>query len=276
MADIFKNNIFDSIVTPPAPKYSLTGTRLPVSQEAFFVSKWHELFERYESARLFLKNAYYGEWTEWFKKSDENDIDSESDNNYKKWLYKSELFEMALISYNILVDLSWTITYVSAEFGIYESSENGNILKADNTLGMHTLDDSIRILHNLENKVLAPTAANNPYGYLMKMVPKFESAINSIINFWKGFADTNIRKLYNYIKHKGRPVYTEMGLYSGGKGVLIFGDNRYPIDIRDIQERVSIEEGINELISFDDDILFPYLEELIKELKHIVNPSPML
>ena len=35
-------------------------------------------------------------------------------------------------------------------------------------------------------------------------------------------------------------------------------------------------DGINELIEFDDNKLFPYLIKLIEELKIAVNPSPYI
>lgn len=49
----------------------------------------------------------------------------------------------------------------------------------------------------------------------------------------------------------------------------------YPSDIRDVQKRISVDEGLKELIEFDNNVLFPYVEKLMNELKTAVLPSPM-
>ena len=108
------------------------------------------------------------------------------------------------------------------------------------------------------------------------MVPEFSSAVDLIIDFWKGFSNSNIRNLYNYIKHKGKPLYEEVEEIRGGKALqLVIGKEEYPSDIRDVQKIIGLEKSINELIDFDDNILFPYIEQLIEALKDAVDPSPM-
>lgn len=62
----------------------------------------------------------------------------------------------------------------------------------------------------------------------------------------------------------------------GGKTLLLkIRNNDYPSDIRDVQKTISLEDGINELICFDDVKLFPCIKELLVLLKKDVNPSPM-
>ncbi len=59
----FQTNIFEGVEPPSSSKYNLIGTKLPTSQDVYFVSKWHELFERYEMARIFLSKTEEDNWT---------------------------------------------------------------------------------------------------------------------------------------------------------------------------------------------------------------------
>ena len=58
----FQTDIFEGVEPPSSSKYYLIGTKLPTSQDVYFVSKWHELFERYETARIFLSKAEEDNW----------------------------------------------------------------------------------------------------------------------------------------------------------------------------------------------------------------------
>lgn len=241
------------------------------------MAKWHEIFERYQSARLFLRKAYEGDWEDWFNPSEDTDKNRADDfNEYVRWIYKSELYETALINYNILVDLSWAITYVSAEYVLYKFDSDGNVKNADEIRGMHPIDEAFSILRKVENSTVAPTAENNPFTYLKVMTPEFSDAVDLIISFWRQFGDTNIRNLYNFIKHKGKPVYEELDRDNTKFFSIHINNSTYPSDIRDVQKRVSAEAGIQELIAFDNDKLFPYIKQLIKSLKYAVKPSLMI
>ena len=67
----FQTNIFEGVEPPSSSKYNLIGTKLPTSQDVYFVSKWHELFERYEMARIFLSKTEEDNWDYWFDKVDD-------------------------------------------------------------------------------------------------------------------------------------------------------------------------------------------------------------
>lgn len=87
----------------------------------YFVSKWHELFERYEMARIFLSKTEEDNWDYWFDK-----VDDEVAQKGIELMFKAQMLETALINYNILVDLTWTMTYVSAEYVLYKFDNEGN------------------------------------------------------------------------------------------------------------------------------------------------------
>lgn len=271
MNDLFKNDIFTTIQPPHEAKFSLVGTALPTNQDMYFVSKWSELFNRYCSARIFLRKTQETNWDYWFRPRENPD-----DQKPMELIFKAELYETALLNYNILVDLSWTITYVSAEYVLYSFDKDGNITNAKDVFGMHSIEDAYDLLRKTENGVVTPHAEGNPLHYLKKMRPEFSPAVDLIVGFWSRFSNSEIRGLYNFIKHKGKPLYSEIESLRGGKVMSISIDKRdYPSDIRDVQKIIELENAITELMDFDDNDLFPYISKLIEMLKDAVDPSPM-
>lgn len=269
--DIFKNDIFGKLEPPHGNVTIQTGIALPTDKDMYFVSKWNELFERYSVARLFLRKTQEMEWDYWFVRLKDKDFQKAAE-----VFIKANLYETALINYNILVDLSWTITYVSAEYALYKFDKEGNVTNAEAVSGMHPIEEAYRLLRKTEEGVTTPHAKGNPFDYLKAMTPEFSAAVNLIIDFWKEFSNSNIRNLYNYIKHKGKPLYRESEEILGKKAMQLWIDKEeYPADIRDIQKIVGLDDGIRELIDFDDNLLFPYVDRLIEELQKAVNPSPM-
>lgn len=271
MCDMFTTDIFSELEPPRSKKYNLIGVKIPTNQDYYFISKWHEIFDRYTVARLFLRKTQEDNWDYWF-----NPLTDANTQKAVEMVFQSNLYETALINYNILVDLSWTITYVSAEYVLYKFDNNNNIVNAQEVCGMSPIEEAYELLRKTENGVTTPHTEGNPFDYLKKTVPEFGEAIDMIIDFWSTFSNSNIRKLYNYIKHKGKPIYSEINEYQGGKIMNLFiGKEQYPSDIRDVQKIISLKESIQELIDFDDNILFPYMIKLIKSLEQAVEPSPM-
>lgn len=245
---------------------------MPNNQDIYFASKWSELFDRYSVARIFLRKTQEENWDYWF-----NPVDNVDVQNAIELIFKANLYEMALVNYNILVDLSWTITYVSAEYALYSFDKEGNVINAENVSGMHSIEESYELLRKSENGVSTPHAEGNPFNYLKVMAPEFSRAVDLIVDFWKTFSNSDIRNLYNYIKHKGKPLYKEIEEIRGGKAMQIIIDKEeYPSDIRDVQKIIELEKVIKELISFDDNILFPYIQRLLELLKSAIDPSPMV
>lgn len=273
MEDIFKTDIFTSIQREHNKTFQLIGTSsLPTNQDIFFLSKWDEIFERYCTARLFIRKTFETKWDYWF-----NPIDNKEIQKAIEFKFKSDLYETALINYNILVDLSWTITYVSAEYILYEFDSNNNVINTQEISGMTPVEDAYEMLRKTENGVSTPHAQGNPFDYLKIMAPEFSEVIDLIINFWREFSSSDIRSLYNFIKHKGKPTYKEIEDMRGAKAFSIkFGDKEYPSDIRDVQRELVLNDEVQKLISFDDYKLFPYLEKLLKSLEKIINPSPFI
>lgn len=268
----FQTDIFEGVEPPSSSKYNLIGTKLPTSQDVYFVSKWHELFERYEMARIFLRKTEEENWDYWFNK-----VDDEVAQKGIELMFNSQMLETALINYNILVDLTWTMTYVSAEYVLYKFDNEGNVTNADEIIGMHSIEKSLDMLRKTENGVSTPHAEGNPFQYLKVMRPEFSDAIDLIVEFWKEFSESKIRNIYNYIKHKGTPCYKEIEALRDTRFFnIIIGKESYPTDIRDVRKVLSIDELIDELRKFDDEKLYPYITGLIEKLKVAVDPSPMI
>ena len=72
-----------------------------------------------------------------------------------------------------------------------------------NISGMKPIEEAAELLRSAERNVTSPTAEENPFAYLKMMCPEFSPAIEQIVEFWNKFSSTEIRKRYNFCKHKG-------------------------------------------------------------------------
>ena len=258
----FVNDIY-SLLPSRNVKFSLEGVKLPNNKDLFFRAKQQEIIEQYEAARSFLCETETEDWDHWFT--------SEKHHEVFELIFKSHFLEASLMFYNIIVDLSWTLCYVSAEYVLYEKD------KTIDFSGMLPIEEAYKALRKAENLVTNPNSQDNPFVYLKNMCPEFTPAIDLIIEFWQDFADSEIRKLYNFIKHKGKPNFDEIEAHKGGKIMgLKIGSEDYPTDIREVQKKVGLYQTISDLQNFDDNVLFPYIKELLSRLETIIKPSPMI
>ena len=111
---------------------------------------------------------------------------------------------------------------------------------------------------------------------------EFSEAVDLIVEFWKSFSDSAVRKIYNYMKHKGKPIYKECSAIDNirfsnmyihrGSGNLV----QIASDISDVQMELSLTEEIARLYSFDDEVLFPYIQKLLQVLEETIKPTPFL
>jgi|GEM_PF-3078627 hypothetical protein len=144
-------------------------------------------------------------------------------------------------------------------------------------------NEAATLLRSAERNVTAPTAENNPFEYLRMMCPEFIPAFDQIIDFWNAFSDSEIRKRYNFCKHKGRPAYQEIEDLSSGRVMGFYVQNKdtgektqMASDIADVRYSFSLEDAIAQLVDFDDNKLFPYIRKLIDTIEDILKPSPMI
>lgn len=173
--------------------------------------------------------------------------------------------------------MSWTLCYVSAEFACNQQGKRVDLS------GIKPIDEAARLLRSAERNVTAPTAENNPFEYLKMMCPEFIPAFDQIIDFWNDFSDSEIRRRYNFCKHKGRPAYQEIEELSSGRVMGFYVQNKdtgekiqMASDISDVRYSFSLEDAIVQLVDFDDNKLFPYIRKLIDTLEDILEPSPMI
>jgi len=267
----FKTDLFS--IDVPKKTGNLIGARLPSSLDIFYRSKHKELHEQYTTARIFMYETENenSEWDHWFKRMDDTRLQE-----MMQVKMKSTFFETALMFYNIVVDLSWTLCYVCCEFAC--SVDGARVLIE----GMKPIEDSYKILRSAEKNVTSPTAEDNPFDYLKESAPEYSKAIDCIVNFWNNFSTTPIRHIYNFVKHRGKPVYKEFLNFNQPRFFGLYfqksNDEKVQLtsDVRDVQFELSLNEEIQRLKEFDDDLLFPYIKNLLEIIEDIIKPSPYL
>ena len=267
----FTTDIF-SLAKPSSVSFNLVGTRLPNNQDLFFRSKQKELVEQYSAARLFLRETETDDWEHWF-----NPVEDDVADKAFKLIFRSHFYETALFYYNVIVDMSWALCYVSAEFACNLRGKRVDLS------GIRPIDEAAALLRSTERNVTAPTAENNPFEYLRMMCPEFIPAFDLIIGFWNEFSNSEIRKRYNFCKHKGRPAYQEIEELSSDRIMSIYVQNKetgeniqMASDVSDVRYSFSLEDAIMQLVDFDDNKLFPYIRDLTDTLEEILKPSPMI
>lgn len=257
---------------PATVKFELFGTKWPINKDVYFRAKQKEIVDQYAAARVFMHETDTDDWRHWY-----DEVDDKNANDAFKLIFTSYFYETALMYYNIVVDLSWTICYVTAEFACYQKGQRVDFS------GKKSIEDATELLRNAEKNVTTPTAETNPFEYLKVMNPDFSNAIDLIIGFWNKFSSTSIRGRYNFCKHKGKPAYSEIEKLRERRHMRFYVENRttgeksqLASDITDVQYQFSLIEGIEELHKFDDEVLFPYIRDLFEELERVIQPSPMV
>lgn len=271
LGDIIFVNSLDSICPNHGGTIELApGLGFHTNQDIYFKAKWNEVYERYETARMFVTKAKEDRgWDYWFAPFD----DAEKQKAFENMI-KARLYEAALINYNILVDLTWAWTYASAGYLIY-SKNNGKNEAAENVIGLCPIEDADDCLRKIECGTKKPSLDKGTFASLKEAAPNFETAINIVADFWDAFKNTNVRNLYNFIKHRGELAYIEIDNLRGGDTRLYICGQNFPSNISDVQKKASIEQGLEELINLDNESLLPYIEKLCNELKSAVNVSPV-
>ena len=238
---------------------------IPNNIDISFRSKQVELICQYKVARMFMKEIKTNDWNHWFQS-----IDAQIENEKNKLIHLACFYETALMYYNIVVDLSWVVCYVSVEFAC---NQNG---KRVDFSGMKSIEDAAKLLREAEKSVINPMADSNPFQYLKTMCPEFSNGIELIISFWDEFKDSLTRSHYNFCKHKGKPTYTEIEELRGPRLMRIYrksneAENTIQLssDIRDVRLQISLMDAIDELWEFDDNKLFPYIKNLFEELERV-------
>lgn len=237
---------------------SSNGIVLPTSRDIYFCSKQKELISQYSQARFFLNQT------------EADEISHFTNSEKEKTTYTGCFYETALIYYNIVVDLSWVLCYTALEYSINQSSAPTQFGAFD------SIKDAYDKLRSAENLVIAPTDPTSPLYYLKVVSPAFSDVLDLLTDFWKEYVEGDIRQDYNFIKHKGKPIYKEVSQELNGKLISIkMNSTTVATDSREISKIISLSEAIPALKKFDEEKLYPYIKELIDMLFSIVNPSPL-
>lgn len=267
----FSTDVF-SLDRPSKVKFDLVGSKLPNNTDVYFRAKQRELVEQYSAARIFMHETETDDWNHWF-----NPVDDQTATEAFHLIFRSHFYETALFYYNAVVDISWTMCYVAIEFACSNKGVRVDIS------GIKPIEEAAELLRKAEGNVTSPTAEDNPFSYLKLMCPEFEPVIDQIIDFWNSFSASEIRRRYNFCKHKGRPSYEEIEKLSAGRVMGFYIENKttgqltqVASDPQDVRYSFSLEDAISELRECDDNILFPYIQKLISSIEEILQPSPMV
>ncbi len=267
----FKNDI-TTLDKPSNISIKLEDMVLPTNNDVYFLSKQQELVEQYKAARRFLVETETDDWNHWF-----DPVDNETANEALRLIYKSHFFETALFYYNAVVDISWVLCYVSIEFVCMKAGIPTEISK------MKSIGDAYDALRNAENSTQSPTAKDNPIAYLKELSTGFIPEIELVVEFWKKFASSNIRLQYNFCKHKGQLAYTEIEKLREDRTSEIYVKDmpeekikRIVSNISDVRLKISLKSAISELLKFDNNELFPYIEKLIETIDENLKPSSLV
>lgn len=264
---LFKEQLPESKIKFWDDNINLFDNVIPTFQDVAFKEKWHSIYYRYESARSMIVLAKEPGYDELFKLGN---IDEEN-RKYFQFHRQIDFYETALCYYNFLVDYSWQIAYFSYEYVAYVKTAQIDLTEPIDK------GTASAIFKKLEKNISQPLDDENPLVYFSRD-NDFKEIYDLIESFFKTFKDSNIRNNYNKIKHCGNFLYTESYEYTKMPFMCSININGkdIPSDIRDIQETASLNGSIDELINFDNDVLFPYLVKIIELLKSYLKPSKLV
>ncbi len=235
----------------------------PNSREILFKYKAIEIVDIYFRARNFL------EFNEIFdinqKVKDKNTKETIA---YYKEVYSNNSLDAALIYYNILIDLTWTIFKLCTDN------------KIDTYTNISTKNCSVNELKGFTE--YCEKSTENPISEDMKQYlsyinklsekTKYNYIINKTINdinktYYYVAEQTSIRKMYNAIKHRKQIHYSSTTLKSPIKFKLNGVSVAY--SAYELFEECNPDELKIMLNEFDNTILFPYIENLLYNLWYI-------
>ncbi len=261
----FDSDVFD-LYPPRKVTFPLVSATFPSDKDIFFRAKQKETLDRYQAARRFMYEIDTDDWNHYF-----DPVEDRTANEYFQITYRSQFYEAALLFYNTVVDLSWISCYVSLEYTVYTSG--GTI----DTEKITSIEDAYNALRYEEKLIEHPRTDTSPFNYLKAICPEYSDVIDFIISFWDNFGNSNIRNNYNFFKHKGKLCYQELQELEPNR-IFSFkvNDTLCPSDIADVQKAICLSDSIDELMQFDNKILYPYIKELFQKLETIVKPSPFI
>lgn len=231
------------------------------SRVIFFESKLYDIFLRYQSARILIRCINNNDNSYWVCEEDYDDI--------VKYNLNGNFLESMIINYNIVVDLTWVITCLSIEICIYEESHN-------EVFDFNRQNEIIRtkeVMEKIEKIVKSPNSEEiaNYFSYFNSLSANYLPITTHVTQFWNSFQSSEIRQLYNFIKHRGKPEYTEIYEITGRRFCnYTENDRQIATEISDVRKEISFEEELKKLIEFDEEVLFPYCDKLFKLLVDVV------
>lgn len=135
------------------------GIKIPEDRDFFFRAKQYELVDQYTAARFFLRQTEGDNYKGWISPTEKENVDCGIQNTWKSYFY-----EAALMFYNIVVDLSWVLLYLSAEYVCYQDD------RAVQFESVKSMSEAMELMRKAEGLVVEPFCNTNPIGYIKKCV----------------------------------------------------------------------------------------------------------
>lgn len=244
------------------------GTKMVNNKDIYIREKQKEIFEYYLTARMFLMQANCIDERVIMGLLNKDDYDPCRSTELD---LKGNFYECALFYYNVLIDLSWVLAYVSLEFAC---SINGQRVSTE---GIDWISKSKAYLEEFEKNVKNPQDPTSPFRYFEKSTSA-KNIIKCISNFWDGFYNSEIRRKYNYAKHRGKLAYQEIIKIENENGVaeILCKDKQLPINTNDVRKEISLYSSIQELQTFDNENLYPYIDQLFHIIEEEIQISEMV
>lgn len=226
-------------------------------KQVFFESKFNEIYLRYKSARTMVSPIDNNRYDYWYKTTTNN-----KENDFLRLNYNGFFLENMIMNYLTIIDLSRVLAFHTMKLYYCEINFN-ETNKIEGYLG------DIKDISYIDDKQSAKKILDS----YSKMSPEFEKIVNhlEILTLEENSTYKDLRYLYNFLKHEGKPEYKEIYdlLNLNNLNYKVPCGNK-SVDSGEKRLELSLYDTLYKVLSFDDDTLYLYFDKLINLILEIV------
>lgn len=171
-------------------------------------------------------------------------------------------WEIALIYFNITLELAWTVLEIFAHIIVPE-------IHCKNELEISIIEKAKEYLDYIESNVKAPNNDGTKRAWEYYGQLSGNDVFRDTIAIWEAYSNGEhlLRYRYNYIKHRGT-----YGFYEKTKPTPQFymqkGDEHFLMDNNDTIEWLKLSTVQEQLQNFEIDELYPYIKNIMQTILH--------